>query len=48
MGISALVCASLCAFFLQEPRGSFAEDYGQPDSPVVAHNTIPALLQEQE
>lgn len=27
MGISALVCASLCAFFLKEPKGSFAEDY---------------------
>jgi len=27
MGITALVCASLCAFFLKEPKGSFAEDY---------------------
>ncbi len=27
MGIGALVCASLCAFFLKEPKGSFAEDY---------------------
>lgn len=27
MGISALVCASLCAFFLKEPKGSFAEEY---------------------
>lgn len=25
MGLSALVCASLCAFFLKEPRNSFAE-----------------------
>jgi MFS transporter, NNP family, nitrate/nitrite transporter len=24
MGISALICASLCAFFLQEPKNSFA------------------------
>jgi NNP family nitrate/nitrite transporter-like MFS transporter len=24
MGISALICASLCAFFLKEPKGSFA------------------------
>jgi NNP family nitrate/nitrite transporter-like MFS transporter len=24
MGIAALVCASLCAFFLKEPKGSFA------------------------
>ncbi|MBD1822932.1 NarK family nitrate/nitrite MFS transporter [Cyanobacteria bacterium FACHB-DQ100] len=27
MGISALVCASLCAFCLKEPSGSFAEEY---------------------
>lgn len=27
MGITALVCASLCAFFLKEPKNSFAEDY---------------------
>lgn len=27
MGITALVCASLCAFFLKEPKGSFAEEY---------------------
>jgi MFS transporter, NNP family, nitrate/nitrite transporter len=29
MGISAMICASLCAFFLQEPKGSFAEEYGE-------------------
>jgi MFS transporter, NNP family, nitrate/nitrite transporter len=28
MGISALICASLCAFFLKEPKGSFASHYG--------------------
>ena len=27
MGITALVCASLCAFFLREPKGSFADEY---------------------
>ena len=27
MGISALICASLCAFFLKEPHGSFAAEY---------------------
>jgi MFS transporter, NNP family, nitrate/nitrite transporter len=32
MGISALICASLCAFFLKEPQGSFAEDYGKSDN----------------
>ncbi len=36
MGITALICASLCAFFLKEPKGSFAEDYesGTPESAV--------------
>jgi MFS transporter, NNP family, nitrate/nitrite transporter len=29
MGITALVCASLCAFFLKEPKGSFADHYGE-------------------
>jgi NNP family nitrate/nitrite transporter-like MFS transporter len=27
MGIAALICASCCAFFLQEPKGSFASHY---------------------
>lgn len=26
MGVTALICASLCAFFLQEPRSSFAPE----------------------
>jgi NNP family nitrate/nitrite transporter-like MFS transporter len=28
MGIAGLVCASLCGFFLKEPKGSFASHYG--------------------
>jgi MFS transporter, NNP family, nitrate/nitrite transporter len=37
MGMSALVCASLCAFFLQEPKGSFGEDYEQQkDNRILA------------
>jgi MFS transporter, NNP family, nitrate/nitrite transporter len=35
MGISALVCASLCAFFLKEPQGSFSEDYEQTEGKVL-------------
>jgi MFS transporter, NNP family, nitrate/nitrite transporter len=35
MGISALVCASLCAFFLKEPQGSFAEDYEQTEDRIL-------------
>jgi MFS transporter, NNP family, nitrate/nitrite transporter len=27
MGIAALICSSCCAFFLQEPKGSFASHY---------------------
>ena len=41
MGIAALVCASLCAFFLKEPRGSFAEDYETaPAQQTVASRAI--------
>lgn len=35
MGISALICASLCAFFLKEPKGSFAEEY-ETEKPELA------------
>lgn len=35
MGITALVCASLCAFFLKEPKGSFAEEY-ETEKPELA------------
>ncbi len=35
MGISALICASLCAFFLKEPKGSFAEEY-EAEKPELA------------
>jgi MFS transporter, NNP family, nitrate/nitrite transporter len=36
MGIAALICAGLCACFLQEPRSSFAEDYDQESPPATA------------
>ncbi|HIK12460.1 MAG TPA: NarK family nitrate/nitrite MFS transporter [Oscillatoriaceae cyanobacterium M33_DOE_052] len=43
MGIAALVCAFMCAFFLKEPQGSFAEHYGsdaaQPEE--VAPEPLP-------
>jgi MFS transporter, NNP family, nitrate/nitrite transporter len=29
MGIAALICGALCAVFLREPRGSFAEAHGE-------------------
>jgi MFS transporter, NNP family, nitrate/nitrite transporter len=31
MGIAALICASLCVFFLKEPKGSFASHYGSEE-----------------
>ena len=35
MGISALICASLCFFFLQEPKDSFAGHHAEvADQPV--------------
>ncbi|MGA7932043.1 MAG: NarK family nitrate/nitrite MFS transporter [Kovacikia sp.] len=46
MGVSALICASLCAFFLKEPRGSFAADYEEAAS--VAEQTETALAYKQE
>jgi NNP family nitrate/nitrite transporter-like MFS transporter len=33
MGIAGLICASCCAFFLQEPKGSFASHYGEAEQP---------------
>jgi MFS transporter, NNP family, nitrate/nitrite transporter len=37
MSISAIACAGVCALFLQEPQGSFAEAHAEPlFSPVAA------------
>jgi MFS transporter, NNP family, nitrate/nitrite transporter len=36
MGISALICASLCFFFLQEPKGSFAGHHGEESDQSLA------------
>lgn len=38
MGITALVCGSLCAFLLKEPKGSFAEDYETPGAEQALPN----------
>jgi NNP family nitrate/nitrite transporter-like MFS transporter len=35
MGVSALICASLCGFFLKEPKGSFAA-HDESEEPEVA------------
>ena len=47
MGISALVCASLCAFFLKEPKGSFAAQY-EGEAPELAGHTDRVLLDGKE
>jgi NNP family nitrate/nitrite transporter-like MFS transporter len=38
MGISALICASMCAFFLKEPKGSFAGHYDEEEAAVAQSN----------
>jgi NNP family nitrate/nitrite transporter-like MFS transporter len=49
MGVSALICASLCAFFLREPRGSFAAHYeGEVAPQEVAFDTVSSLADEPE
>lgn len=48
MGISALICASLCAFFLQEPKASFADHYEAESPQEVADTTVSRLMPEQE
>lgn len=41
MGIAALVCACMCAFFLKEPKGSFAEDYeAAAAEPTLASKSV--------
>jgi NNP family nitrate/nitrite transporter-like MFS transporter len=35
MGVTALICAFMCAFFLKEPKGSFAADY-EGEAPELA------------
>lgn len=44
MGVTALICAFMCAFFLKEPKGSFATQYdGEAPEPA----TSAALLAEK-
>lgn len=38
MGITALICASLCAFFLKEPKGSFSEEYEARETEQTVKN----------
>ncbi len=43
MGIGALICACMCAFFLKEPKGSFAEHHIEEeitDTPLINPVTV--------
>jgi MFS transporter, NNP family, nitrate/nitrite transporter len=43
MGVAALICASLCIFFLEEPRGSFAAHHGESsEEPPIPAQRISA------
>ncbi len=41
MALTAIACAGVCALFLQEPQGSFAESHSEP-----AFSPVPASQQE--
>jgi MFS transporter, NNP family, nitrate/nitrite transporter len=45
MGIAALICAFMCAFFLKEPKGSFAGAY-EGESPEIATQKASMLAEE--
>ncbi|AFZ14488.1 nitrite transporter [Crinalium epipsammum PCC 9333] len=48
MGIAALICAFMCAFFLKEPKGSFAAQYeGETPATTVAADGLLIDGQEQ-
>lgn len=46
MGIAALICASLCAFLLKEPKGSFADDYVEGEEPELVISK-PRIIAEE-
>jgi MFS transporter, NNP family, nitrate/nitrite transporter len=54
MGVAALICASLCAFFLAEPKGSFAAHYEEgttsasEDDYALNSSSQRALLDESD
>lgn len=40
MGLTALVCAFMCAFFLKEPQGSFAADENELPEPETQQSAV--------
>ena len=47
MGISALICSSLCGFFLKEPKGSFAAHHEGEEAEMAVPNR-PILLDPRQ
>jgi MFS transporter, NNP family, nitrate/nitrite transporter len=48
MGVSAIICATLCGFFLKEPKGSFASHYAEEEVPESLPYPQLAYKPEQE
>jgi NNP family nitrate/nitrite transporter-like MFS transporter len=48
IGISAIICASLCAFFLKEPQGSFAAHHTDETAETLPQSEPPMLLDGKE
>lgn len=45
MGLTALICAVMCGFFLKEPRGSFATHHtDEAPTVAIAEEPVPVLL----
>jgi NNP family nitrate/nitrite transporter-like MFS transporter len=40
MGLTAMVCAFMCAFFLKEPKGSFAADESELLEPETQQSAV--------
>jgi NNP family nitrate/nitrite transporter-like MFS transporter len=49
MGVSALICSFMCAFFLKEPKNSFAAHaHDEADAPEPAQGVIPRFMDRPE
>jgi MFS transporter, NNP family, nitrate/nitrite transporter len=48
MGIAALICGCLCAFFLKEPQGSFAAHHADETPEELPQSERPILLDGKE
>jgi NNP family nitrate/nitrite transporter-like MFS transporter len=46
LGVAALIVTFLCAFFLKEPKGSFAEHH-EGEEPQVSVSEVPVLVDER-